>query len=746
MACKCLPCFRFFKRLGVHGGARTSAYHAKARNRQPFAHKLIHRLWAGQKTQAWRHFVTDFSNSCDVVLRVAVPTPQHSGLGAPLDYRHTEALAPGSLVRVPLGRREVLGLVWDGVAEPDAGLALKTIANVLNLPPLDAGWRALIRFAAAYYQRGLGELALSALPSTLAQLDATQLARRLKRQPGAVAAADVGAAPALQPGQQQAVAAIEAQLHGRAPVQPQLLWGLTGSGKIEVYLHAAATALALGKQVLVLVPEINLTPQLQARFAARFGAERVACLHSGLTPAQRLRDWLRAHSGQADLVLGTRLAVLASLPRLGLVVVDEEHDPSFKAQDGARHSARDLAVWRAAHLGIPVVLGSATPSLESWHNAQTGRYQRLDLLERIGAAQLPKVRLLDLNTLPPPKGPGATPPPFAPALMAAIEQRIARGEQSLLLLNRRGYAPVLHCGQCSWRSGCPHCSAWRVFHKSDRTLRCHHCGFTERVPSACPDCGNQDIAPIGRGTERLEEQLEHLLPHARLARLDADSTAKAGSLEAQLARVHAGEVDVLVGTQMIAKGHDFRNVTLVAALNPDNLLFSSDFRAPERLFALLMQAGGRAGRAGAVGDNPAEMWVQTHQPRHPLYQALLKHDFTAFAASQLEERQAAGLPPFVHLALLRADSRDETGARDFLKAAAAAGQALAPDADLFWYPPVPHPVPKVANQWRWQMLIESPARTPLQRALAAWLPALHALRRQHRGLTRWAIDVDPLAI
>ncbi|MFO1251239.1 MAG: primosomal protein N' [Inhella sp.] len=686
--------------------------------------------------------MTDSSNSSDVVLKVAVPTPQHSGLGAPLDYRHHQALPPGSLVRVPLGKRQVLGVVWDGEPDPDPGVELKALAGVLALPPLDAGWRALVRFAAAYYQRGLGELALAALPPTLAQLDDTQLARRLKRQPAALEAAAPGAGPALQAGQQAAVDLLSAQLRGEVPPQPVLLWGLTGSGKTEVYLHAAAQALALGRQVLVLVPEINLTPQLQARFAARFGAERVACLHSGLTPPQRLRDWLRAHSGQADLVLGTRLAVMASLPRLGFIVVDEEHDPSFKAQDGARQSARDLAVWRAAHGRFPVLLGSATPSLESWHNAQTGRYRRVDLTERIGAAPLPTVRLLDLNNQPPPKGPGATPPPFAAPLLQAIEQRIARGEQSLLLLNRRGYAPVLHCGQCSWRSGCPHCSAWRVFHKSDRTLRCHHCGFTERVPSACPDCGNQDIAPIGRGTERLEEQLEHLLPHARLARLDADSTAKAGSLEAQLARVHAGEVDVLVGTQMIAKGHDFRNVTLVAALNPDNLLYSSDFRAPERLFALLMQAGGRAGRAG----HAAEMWVQTHQPRHPLYQALQKHDFVAFATSQLEERQLAGLPPFAHLALLRADSREEFVARDFLQAAATAGQALAPDSELFWYPPVPHPVPKVANQWRWQMLVECPQRAPLQRALAAWVPELHALKRQHKGLTRWAIDVDPLAI
>ncbi|WP_310737506.1 replication restart helicase PriA [Inhella gelatinilytica] len=684
-------------------------------------------------------------------LRVAVPTPQHSGLGSPLDYRHPEGVPPGSLVRVPLGRREVLGVVWDPTDDDTEGVppaALKPVQAALNLPPLSEEWRRLVAFTAAYYQRGLGEMAASALPAPLANLTPEQLARRLKKlRPVGAAEPASGLAPTLQADQAVAVDALKQQLVGVAPVKPSLLWGLTGSGKTEVYLQAAATALAQGRQVLVLVPEINLTPQLVARFAARFGAERVACLHSGLTPAQRLRDWLRAHLGQADVVLGTRLAVLASLPRLGLVVVDEEHDPSFKAQDGARQSARDLAVWRAARLGVPVVLGSATPSLETWHNAQSGRYQRLDLRSRIDAAPLPDVRLVDMKRLPARAGElNRASPVLAPTLQHAIEARLARGEQSLLLLNRRGYAPVLHCGQCSWRSGCPHCSAWRVFHKGDRSLRCHHCGFSERVPVACPDCGNPDIDAIGRGTERLEEQLQALLPQARIARLDADTTQRAGSLEAQLAAVHAGEVDVLVGTQMIAKGHDFRRVTLVAALSPDNLLYSSDFRAPERLFALLIQAAGRAGRAGSASGHPAEMWVQSHQVEHPLYQALKRHDYPAFAQAQLDERRSAGLPPFMHLALLRADSRDETGAQAFLMAAAAAGRALSGESDLFWYPAVPHPVAKVANQWRWQMLVEASHRGVLQRVLAQWLPALHALRPQHRSVTRWAIDVDPQAI
>jgi primosomal protein N' (replication factor Y) (superfamily II helicase) len=527
----------------------------------------------------------------------------------------------------------------------------------------------------------------------------------------------------------------------RAPL-PLLLFGVTGSGKTEVYLRATQNVLAHGRQALVLVPEINLTPQLQERFAARFPGRRLVALHSGLTPAQRLAAWAQAHLGLADIVLGTRLGVFASLPRLGLIVVDEEHDPSYKQQEGARYSARDLAIYRARLEGVPVLLGSATPSLESWARAQEGRYRLLPMAQRAGGATLPRVRIFDMNTLPRDKGRPA--PVLAPALLAAMQERIARGEQCLVFLNRRGYAPVLNCGDCGWKSGCPHCSAWRVFHKLDRTLRCHHCGFTERVPRACPDCGNQDIAPIGRGTEKLEEQLQELLPGARIARIDADAVRGKGELEARLADVHAGAVDVLVGTQMVTKGHDFRRITLVAAVNPDSALFAADFRAPERLFALLMQAAGRAGR-DATGA-AAQMWVQTWHPTHPLYAALKRHDFAAFAQQQLSERQVAGMPPYAHLALMRAEARDASVAAAFLRAAAQAASTLA-DADaVMVYPPVPPGVAKVANMERMQMLVECASRVRLQRFLAAWLPLLNPLRAQHKGLARWAVDVDPLSI
>ena len=714
----------------------------------------------------------------DSLVGVAVETPQHAGLAGVLDYRLPSGLAaavpPGTLVRVPLGRRQVAGIVWerDGQDAPPAAERLRDVAQVLQpLPPLPQAWRDLVAFAAGYYQRALGELALSVLPPALRELDAVQMQRRLDRlgHAGRPAPAprrkrpavgpDPGDGPApvadpppdpspdplpeLTPEQAAALAPLLAQLERADDLRPLLLHGATGSGKTEVYLRAAERALAAGRQVLLLVPEINLTPQFEARLARRFPGRQLVALHSGLTPAQRLKHWLLAHLGRAELVLGTRLAVFTPLPRLGLIVVDEEHDPSFKQQEGARYSARDLAVYRARLERVPVVLGSATPSLESWHRAAQGRYLRLAMPTRIGAGAMPEVCLLDMNRLP--RVRGEPPPALAPPLLRAIEERIARGEQSLLLLNRRGYAPVLHCGACAWKSQCAHCSAWRVFHKVDRTLRCHHCGYTERVPRACPECGNLDIAPIGRGTERLEEQMAALLPGARVARIDADTTRLKGSLDAQLAAVHEGDVDVLVGTQMVAKGHDFRRITLVAAVNPDGALFASDFRAAERLFSLLLQAAGRAGRdAGAAARS--QMWLQTWHPQHPLYAALKRHDFEAFAERQLQERRLAGLPPFSHLALLRAEARESAPAAAFLQAAADGASALAAETGVTLYPPVPAPVARVADAHRVQMLVEAASRGALQALLSQWVPSLHALRAQHRAVLRWAVDVDPLGI
>jgi primosomal protein N' (replication factor Y) (superfamily II helicase) len=866
----------------------------------------------------------------DFWLAVVVATPAHSGVAQRLTYRSEQPLAAGCLVRVPLGQREVLGIVWGEATEPDTdALRIKTkdiIAPLEGIAPLDAAWRALLEFAARYYQRGIGEVALAALPPQLRELDATQLARRHQRQaqraaklaaaatkaahatkaatartvgtadtancdddkdPEHKAQADAtasspspspspasadahadnnniseadntdntGSTRLLSPQQTDVIAQFFAPTAPGTPPLPALLFGATGSGKTEVYLRCTQQVLQASPsaQVLVMVPEINLTPQLQQRFTARFaplyGADAVVAMHSGMTPAQRLTSWLAAHTGHARIVLGTRMSVFASLPGLQLIVVDEEHDPSYKSQDGARHSARDLAVLRAklqtehaapseqahslaaAHTtpaasagptahdaatatACRVMLGSATPSLETWHACETGRYTRLAMPQRVGDGALAALRLVDMRTLP-------KKTLFAPALLQAIGQRIARGEQSLIFLNRRGYAPVLACGACEWKSNCPHCSAYRVFHKIDRTLRCHHCGTTDRVPRACPDCGNIDIAPIGRGTEKLEEQLaqalgirmpvpagegtnvhtgmgmeagqqtnavviqapapmaaggnesagtahqvegaqpaasqpvelqrpdglpaELLRPDGRpavIARMDADTTRLKGALEQQLASVHSGDVDVLVGTQMIAKGHDFRRITLVAAINPDSALYSSDFRAPERLFSLLMQASGRAGRDAALQG--AQMWVQTQHPDHPLFASLKAHDYPGFAAQQLRERVQAGLPPASYQALIRAEARTQEAAQAFLQAASAAAADVAAFDHVTLYPSVPMSIQRVANVERAQMLVESTSRAALQKFLSSWQSVLRATKIP--GVIRWAMDVDPLLI
>ncbi len=693
-------------------------------------------------------------------ISVLVPTPAYSRLTGPLTYETEEEVQVGCLVRVPLGQRDTLGLVWHQAPEQPqtSSPTLKTIHSVLHgIPPLSANWLKLIDFAAHYYQRSAGEFAMACLPPSLRDMTALQFERKLSRlKPLASVSAEKALAPSLTPEQTHVLAQL-AQHDG-----PFLLHGNTGSGKTEVYLRRAALVLedSPQAQVLLLVPEINLTPQLEARVRQRFahlGDTAIVAMHSAMTPAQRLNSWLAAHLGTARIVLGTRLAVLASMPHLKLIVVDEEHDPSYKQQEGARYSARDLAVYRGQLEGAQVLLGSATPSLESWHHSRAAvagqpvpRYQRLSMPSRVGDGALPLLRRVDMNNQP-------RKTLISAPLLAAMRERLGRQEQVLVLLNRRGYAPVLHCAECGWKSECPHCSAYRVFHKGDRTLRCHHCSLTQAVPRACPACGNQDIAVLGHGTEKVEELLAEMLADLqrpdgsplRVARIDADSTRLKGELVKQLAQVHDGEVDVLVGTQMVAKGHDFRRVSLVAALNPDGALFSADFRAPERLFSLLLQAAGRAGRDAQLGAAQAcEMWVQTFHPTHPVFEYLKRHDFAGFAAQQLQEREQAGLPPFSFQALLRAETRTQQAAQDFLNAAKALGEArLATDAEvLSVYPAVPMSMQRVANVERAQMLVESHSRKHLQQFLAAWQEDLQQLRAQHKAVLRWAIDVDPLAI
>jgi primosomal protein N' (replication factor Y) len=557
--------------------------------------------------------------------------------------------------------------------------------------------------------------------------------------------------PVLGRAQQEAVDAL-ATLEGFKPV---LLHGVTGSGKTEVYLHAAERVLAAGRQVLLLVPEINLTPQLEGvlrrRLEATAGKDGVAVLHSGLADGERLSAWLRIVRGQARVLVGTRLALFTPIPNLGLIVVDEEHDPSYKQQEGLRYSARDLAIWRARDLGIPVVLGSATPSLETWQHAESGRYLKLSLPDRAQAAAPPKIRLIDTRQIKLKEG-------LSPHVLTAVGERLARGEQSLIFLNRRGYAPVLHCEACGWVSGCKRCSAYMVLHRSAsqrggqarHELRCHHCGWQERVPPACPDCGNQDLQPMGRGTQRLEEHLAELFPTARIARIDADSTRRKGSAHALFSQMHAGEIDILVGTQMVAKGHDFQNLGFVGVLNSDAMLFSHDFRAPERLFSQLMQVAGRAGRSGVA----SEVFVQTGYPEQPLYQSLIKHDYDGFARYALDERKAAGLPPFAFQALLTAEAPELAQAVGFLgQARAESEDGMLDGADeatraalarITLYDPVPLRVVRVANVERAQLLIESDHRPALQHFLHVWGARLPALASAAR--VRWHLEVDPLEI
>ncbi|THJ35251.1 primosomal protein N' [Lampropedia aestuarii] len=729
------------------------------------------------------------------IVAVAVDAPFHSGIGHLLSYHSECAIAPGSLVRVPLGKRDVLGVVWSSEADDPAHSperALKDVLQVLDAStPLSADWRGLMEFTARYYQRSLGEVALMALPSALQDHTATQWQQRLDKlangpkksrtRKKAASAADTNAAPiavdaaapvvsldskplgkpALTAQQQQALEAIGSQAGG-----VHLLHGATGSGKTEVYLQLAERILAADPQaqVLFMVPEINLAPQwqalIQARFAPWFGAECVAIMHSGLTPVQRLHEWVAVHQGRKRLVLGTRLAVLGSFAKLAMVVIDEEHDPSYKQQEGARYNARDLAVWRGKQLGIPVVLGSATPSLESWYNSRSataqspaGNYQRVSMPERIGGGALASLRLVDMSAYP-------RETVLAPSLLKAMQERITAGEQCMVLLNRRGYAPVLGCGSCGWKSDCPHCSAHQVVHKSDRSLRCHHCGWSTRVPHHCPRCGSVDLAPIGRGTEQLQELLQEQLGSLvlddgripQVLRIDADSTRLKGALQESLAQVHRGDVDIVVGTQMIAKGHDFRRIGLVAVVQPDGALYSSDFRAPERLFALLMQASGRAGRDAEYMQGSAstpELWLQTREPQHVLYAALAKQDYPGFAAVQLREREQAGMPPFCYQALLRADAKTQEDAQAFLRQVAQLARAASlPGQDwVTVYPPVPLTIQRVANAERAQVLLESTSRKALQAYLTALQPLLHQARAQApKGLLRWLVDVDPMAI
>ncbi|NMF97776.1 primosomal protein N' [Aromatoleum toluolicum] len=721
------------------------------------------------------------------IVRVALPVP----IPQLFDYSSQDACEEdvGRCVRVPFGRGEKSGVIVALVTASDVDPArLKAVRHIQReVAPLPRDWLELVAFVARYYHAPLGEVIALALPPGLRRADAVSdresdplldlsadghaalaEARRASRAlallgelraagvirrsaarelPAGAALGDamkrgwVVAVRGADPSQPAANrpeltdeqrAAVEAVSAGPEGFAPWLLQGVTGSGKTEVYLRLAERALAAGRQVLMLVPEIALTPQLESRVANRFPAACVVSLHSALAEGARSRGFVQALEGRADIVLGTRLSVFAPLPRLGLILVDEEHDASYKQQEGVRYSARDVAVWRAHQRKVPVVLGSATPSLESWQHARLARYRSLRLDARALASTLPTVRRIDTRRMKLDEG-------LSPQLKTAIGERLARGEQSLVFLNRRGYAPVLSCPACGWVSQCPHCSANLVVHLADRRLRCHHCGCDTEVPHHCPVCSNQDIQPFGRGTQRIEARLVELFPEARVLRVDRDSARTRNQWESLLAQIASGEADILVGTQMMAKGHDFPQLTLVGVIGADASLHAADFRAPERLFQQLMQVGGRAGRAHL----PGEVLVQTEYPDHPLYRCLVKHDFDAFAASGLDERRAAGFPPFSFQAMLRADAPLLDDAMQFLAHARRLAQEMAP-AGVRVFDAVPMRLTRLARRERAQLLVEADERAPLQGFLGAWIEVLRA-QRTPREL-RWQLDVDPLEV
>ena len=657
------------------------------------------------------------------VVRVALDVP----LSRLFDYRADDAVAGdvGRRAHVPFGNGHKVGVIVAVADESEqAPGKLKPVETILrDMPPLPADWLALCEFCSRYYQHPLGQVMTFALPPLLRR---GKLPRPRKVSVRGTPAGK--SVPAPLPEQQAAVEAIAAA----AGFDVFLLHGITGSGKTEVYLRAMAATLAAGGQALMLVPEIALTPQLEQRVSERFPNACIVAAHSGVADAARARGFLDALEGRADIVLGTRLSVFLPLPRLRLIVVDEEHDASFKQQEGLRYSARDVAVFRAKQLGIPVVLGSATPALESMHHAWTGRYRLLELPRRAVAEAPPAVRTIDTRREKLRDGMSAP-------LLDALAARLARGEQSLVFLNRRGYAPVLACPACGWISRCRRCAANLVVHLADKRLRCHHCGLEAGIPRACPDCGNQDIHPFGRGTQRLEAALGERFPEARILRIDRDSANTPKKWQALLTAIHAGEADILIGTQMLAKGHDFPRLTLVGVVGADAALFAADFRAPERLFSQLMQVGGRSGRH----ELPGEVLIQTEYPDHPLYRALAGHDYAAFARAQLAEREAAGFPPFSFQALLRAEAPDMAQALAFLAAALEAARPLAGER-ISLYDPVPMRLFRLKNLERAQLLVESASRPALQAFLATWAELLDALKLPRES--RWHLDVDPLEL
>ena len=535
----------------------------------------------------------------------------------------------------------------------------------------------------------------------------------------------------LNTGQTEAINAIEVHTHKHKHAV-HVLDGITGSGKTEVYLALCKTVLAENKQVLILVPEIGLTPQLTQRFQQHLDTS-IVVLHSAMNDKQRYAAWHAAANNQAHLVIGTRSSIFTPMPNLGLIIVDEEHDGSYKQQDGFRYNARDLAILRAKNKNIPIVLGTATPSLETLHNINEQRYEVHFLKQRANKKPLPSIKLINLCSQKLQEG-------MAETLLSKIKQHLEQQGQVLMFINRRGFAPLLMCHDCGWTTNCLRCDAHMTFHKRHNQLHCHHCGSQRKAPENCEECGSSNILAIGAGTERIEQYLQNTFPDTQVSRIDRDTTRKKGSLEEKLEKAHSGESGILVGTQMLAKGHDFPNITLVCILDTDQALFSADFRAAEHLAQLITQVSGRAGRA----NKPGEVLIQTHHPDHPLLQILLHNGYSAFANAALQERKDAGLPPAKRLALLRCESVTTDAAQNFLKQAVTLAKQLAHQIDineLDLFGPIPAPMERRAGRFRYQLMLQSDNRKALHRFLNWWTPQLQQLPTARK--VRWSLDVDP---
>ena len=697
------------------------------------------------------------ASSYQPVLKVALDVPVSVSNTGVFDYAPCVAELSsfedwvGRAVLVPFGRQQMVGWVVGYANQTEVPAdKLKAVSAILTfVPRVDGHWLQLIRFMARYYQRGLGEVSLPALPVALRSVNqfqnvggifslgvGKQAWKKWQAMSLVPAPLKLSSGLVLSEGQGSVLAQLNQAGQATRPL-PQLLFGITGSGKTEIYLQYLAQILAMQPeaQVLVLVPEINLTPQFYARLTARFGEEAVVSLHSKLKESTRLVNFWRACSGHARVILGTRLSILTPFPNLAAIVVDEEHDSSYRQQEGVRYSARDVAIYRAHQLNIPIVLGSATPSLETWQAAQTGKYGLHILSQRaISGAKPPAVQLVDTNKTIMIDG-------LSTALRSVIDKTLAVGKTSLLFQNRRGYAPVLYCGHCGAVNDCTACSAHMVYHQTTRLLHCHHCGTQKRVPKACASCGNADLLPLGQGTQRLEETVQNDWKAARVRRIDADITRKKGQLETQLADIAAGEVDIIIGTQMLAKGHDWPNLTTVGVLDVDGGLFAQDYRAPERLFAQLQQVIGRAGR----GQHAGHVIIQTTFPEHPLWRHILAHDYESFAADELAVRAQLGLPPFAAHALLQVAAPRIKDALDFANAARTAALNIIDEhgfETLTINAAVPMHIMRKNAQERAQLLIESPQRSKLQAFLPHWQAALTKLKSR---LT-WFVEVDPADI